>query len=440
MPPLRAYVLATGRRIAPFQDPVSEVRLGTSSLSELQGRVLAAVGAQVERVERLPETLVTPCLVLLDDVYVSYVMLEQFVALAHERGSSARLALEKLGGQASRIALMGVEELDDGLSRELELYDLWYLCEAAPVAGAGGAELSERARPHCRPLIVPRQELTERLRMPRVPGSDQDALEVPVTARVVGHVRHWIHVLRLNQMLIGVSLWDYIRENRRAVRRRFVRAFFATLFRDRSLERRRILARLFGSLNVIEEGARIHPTAEVRGSFIGRNARIGAGAKVRSSMIGEGAVVTEDACINHSVIGERCLILRDTYMLGCVAYPEATISNYKVQLSVFGRRAFLTASAALVDAKFHGHVRVEHEGELVDTGTPFLGVCLGHDVVLGAHVTVQSGRSIPNGYEIVTPPEQVLSRIPDGLPARTPLVVEHGALRALRSASGLSPE
>lgn len=431
VPSLTAYVLATGRRIAPFGDTVGEVRLGNRSLAEQQDLVFRAIGARVQRVERLPEKLDTPSLVLLDDVYLSYVMLEQFVALAHERGSNARLALEKLGGPSNRVALMGVEEVDDGLSRKLELYGLWYVADGDGAASSSAAELSTRLDSTCRPLIVPRQEITEKLRMPKVPGSDQDAVEVPVTARVVGHVRHWVHVLRLNQMLIGVSLWDHIRQNRGRVRRHFIRAFFATLFGDRSLDRRRILARMFGGLNVIEEGARIHPTAEVRGSFIGRNARIGAGAKIRSSMIGEGAVITEDACINHSVIGERCLVLRDTYMLGCVAYPESTLSNYKVQLSVFGRRSFLTASVALVDAKFHGNVKVQHEGKIEDTGSPFLGVCLGHDVVLGAHVTVQAGRAIPNGYEIVTPPGLVLRELPLGLPQKKPLVVENGTLRPL---------
>lgn len=431
MPPLTAYVLASARRLAPFQEPVSEAWLGNRTLAEQQDLVLTAVRAQVQRVERLPETLQLPCLVLTDDVYLSFVMLEQFLALAHERGSNARLALEKLGGGPVRTALMDVEVLDDGLSRQLELYRVWYLRDQPAASGAVASELGSSLAAECRPLIVPRQEILEKLRMPKVPGSDQDAIEVPVTARVVGHVCHWVHVLRLNQMIIGVSLWDHIRLNRKRVRRKFVRAFFTTLFVDRTLDKRRILARLFGSLNVIEEGARIHPTAEVRGSFIGRNARIGAGVKIRSSMIGEGAVITEDACINHSVIGARCLVLRDTYMLGCVAYPEATLSNYKVQLSVFGRRCFLTASAALVDAKFHGHVKVEHEGEVVDTGSPFLGVCLGHDVVLGAHVTVQAGRSIPNGYEVVTPPELVLRSVPEGLPAKTPLVVKAGTLEVL---------
>lgn len=428
---MTAYVLATQRRIAPFDDPVGEVPLGNLTLREQQDRVFAAVKAKVQRVEVLPAKLETPCLVLLDDVYLSRVLLEQFILSARERARGARLALEKLGGSGARTALMGLDEIDDGASRRLELYGLWYLLESPPAAGATASDLALRLAEHARPLIVPRQEFIEKLRMPKVPGSDQDSVEVPITARVVGHVRHWVHVLHLNQMLIGVSLWDYIRDHRRAVRRRFVRAFFATLFVDRTLERRRILARFFGSLNVIEEGARIHPTAEIRGSFIGRNARIGAGVKIRSSMIGEGAVITEDACINHSVIGERCLVLRDTYMLGCVAYPEATLSNYKVQLSLFGRRVFLTASVALIDAKFHGNVRVEHEGALVDSGSPFLGVCLGHDVVLGAHVTVQSGRAIPNGYEIVTPPERLLSHVPKGLPERSSLVVSDGTLKTL---------
>ena len=52
-------------------------------------------------------------------------------------------------------------------------------------------------------------------------------------------------------------------------------------------------------------------------------------------------------------------------------------------------------------------------------------------MTVGANVTIQAGRAVPNDYEIVTPPELVLSKIPLALPTDGPLVVRNGTLQPL---------
>ena len=57
------------------------------------------------------------------------------------------------------------------------------------------------------------------------------------------------------------------------------------------------------------------------------------------------------------------------------------------------------------------YVRVEDpDGEVVDSGTPFLGAALGHRVRIGSGITVAAGRTIENETTLVS--DDVVRRTP----------------------------
>ena len=80
----------------------------------------------------------------------------------------------------------------------------------------------------------------------------------------------------------------------------------------------------------------------------------------------------------------------------------------------------------MADLKVGGPIMVEHEGELVSTGSSFLGGCLGHGAVMLGHVLLAPGRAVPNDYVILPDPKMYLSKIPKDLPKKTILVVKEG--------------
>ena len=111
-----------------------------------------------------------------------------------------------------------------------------------------------------------------------------------------------------------------------------------------------------------------------------------------------------------------------------MSYPGATIGNYKLQVSLIGRDAYINAWAGFVDAKFVGSVKVQHKGELLSTERSFLGSVIGHRAKVAAKILIHPGREIPNDTVVVMRPDEVVSVIPDDMPPNVPMVRDGGTL------------
>jgi NDP-sugar pyrophosphorylase family protein len=223
--------------------------------------------------------------------------------------------------------------------------------------------------------------------------------EAPLSARIVAHVRHWLHLLRLSQLSVGVTLMDRLRKAPRlALKLRFMRG--------------RPPWELTRKVNFVDPTARIHPTADLECAVIGPGVVLRAHAHVHRSVLGPNVHVGDHAVLVGCTLADGAQVLRASYFALCAAMPKATLASYKAQLSLFGRDVFLTSSAWLLDAKLKGEVSVEHQGRKVSIASPFLGACLGHRVTLGAQVTLQPGRAVPNGVTIVAPPGLFAGEIP----------------------------
>ena len=82
-----------------------------------------------------------------------------------------------------------------------------------------------------------------------------------------------------------------------------------------------------------------------------------------------------------------------------------------------------------LDLKFKGgYVSVRHRGETVTTRLTTLGPCLGHRVRIGAGVTINCGREIPNDVDILPASGSMLSRMPEELIPGRAYVVQQGTL------------
>ena len=118
----------------------------------------------------------------------------------------------------------------------------------------------------------------------------------------------------------------------------------------------------------------------------------------------------------------------NTFLVSSVLYPEATVGNYKLQVSLIGRGAYVNPWAAFVDAKFVGHVKVQKDGALVSSERAFLGSCIGHRAKMAAKVMIQAGRDVPNDTVVVMRPDEVVRVVPASLPPGVPHVRDRGTL------------
>lgn len=407
---MRCYRVSSGTRIEPFGDLARDLTVGVSTLAEGQARAAAACGLELVDVEDPGAITERPALVLYDDVFVSEMALRQLAAEA--LGAKADLRLSLPEGLVAR-AVDPFDELPRGADGARHL-DVAVLVDPAPLGGR--RELEVRATP----WPLPTRELTTKMALPpsltaeQGPGARE--AEAPITARVAGPVRHWLHLLRLSQMSVGIALLDALRNDPRR------------MFRLRWMRRRDPWA-VARKLVFVHPTARVHPTADLEAAVIGPGAVVEAHAHVHRSVLGANVRVGDHAAVVGCALADDVQVLRASYFALCAAMPGATLASYKAQVSLFGRGVFLTSSAWLIDAKLEGEVSVLVDGRPVPVG-PFLGCCLGHNVTLGAQVLVQAGRAVPNGAVVVGAPDRFLSRVDAEPPGRV-CTIRDGRLHPL---------
>jgi len=183
--------------------------------------------------------------------------------------------------------------------------------------------------------------------------------------------------------------------------------------------------KILSQLNKIGEKCDIHPTAYIEGSTIGDNVTVGAGAIIKESVIGKDAFIGNGVIIEESVVGEKSTILSG-HILYSVLYPGTFTVTQFISASLIGRDTFLGAGVNLADFRMDGKsVMVMRDGIKVDTGNTFVGVCMGHEVYLGAGCIVAPGRIIPNGMRITPEKDRIIEKPNQDMPGFRSIKLNH---------------
>ncbi len=360
----------TGRRIAPWDDPVGAVHVVGVPLAERQERAARALGlvwvGDVDTAGTEADTLYWD-----DDLDVSIPALRHFLKRA--RGAGQLCLTERPAGRSPLDAEPAGPVVDGEPTR---LYGLRFATGGpvpVPPAGFGG---------------------TTRLPM----GVDAPWF---ISARTAVTIRHWVHVLRANLAATPVALGD------------------ALLMAPWNLAWTWLRAPLRagpGRLAAIGPGCDIHPTARLEACRVGRGVRIGAYTVLRGCIIGDGAIIEDHVTARGSVVEAGAHLANYAMFNLSVLGPGSSIGHIGGQACVLGSRSFVASFAILQDLSFGGNVRVRVGAELVDSGTPFLGVAVGHDVRLASTLVVPPGREVPNGVELHVDPEFRVGSLPAELP------------------------
>lgn len=412
---MKAYILKSGTAIEPFGDDVSQSFIAGGTLAEAQKRAAAWAGLEPVEAGGAGEVKEFPCIVIVDYVYVSEKLLADFAGLARKERRSAALGLDMSASVRYTLPVSDARVEKGGSGSEVAAYDVFYVHEALDL----GPDPRVKLRDACPWIVVPKKERTVTLRMPSS-GGKVETTEYPLTSSLACHVRHWVHILWINQISIACAWMEYFRHHRLRMTGMGIWAVIGGL----TLNRYRLMSRM----NVKGKGCEVHPTAYIEASMIGDNVKIGAHCMLRNSIVGDGCVLRDHAVLINSVIGSECYLPEDTYVVSSAAYPRSTVGNWKLQLSLIGSGAVISCWAHFIDAKFKGFIKVEHAGRLVSTERQYMGSCVGHGVVLGGKILIQPGRAVPNGYVVVMRPDEVVSVVPKDLPKGVPLMRDGGAL------------
>jgi hypothetical protein len=408
---MQAYILETGRRISPFDEPVGEMLVHNRRLRDHQTGILQSLGCQVTVIDDLQQARERPCILLYDDVYFTYHAAAKFLAIAG-RGRRARGGTS--GGRsvtANFAAALNVSPLtqrfvpsfqgrtvagDDGAS--LHVYDFYYLSDWDP---------SVPPADQAQPLAIPQYVTQRRWRVNRYFDAS-GSYTLPMSTVALCPIQHWSSLLAAN--ILGMP--SYFFQSALAAKYRLATLPLRLLWRAASLWP----YRLRGKLYLTGRGCKVHPTAHVEWAVLGRGVRIGPNAVVRGAVLGDRVDIGPGAIVEMSTLAEKATVNGGSTIRSCVVGAEGHLGAYFTQFSVLGNGAVLCPASGIFDFNLRSNVVVNFNGRNVSCGSRLLGGCLGHGAFLGAEVPMASGQELPNGCVLVKSPRDVVGDISQALP------------------------
>jgi hypothetical protein len=392
-----AYIIQTGKRIAPLDDPVGEVLVNQKPLASRQREALSDLGFEIRYISREEEirTEDYPCLLVTDDLYFNAATLREFLRLSQQASGSTQCATGKETAFSKIFT-----PLQDPDSPNLNRFPLYHL------KGPGHTELAVTLMDigeHQIPFYIPAH----------IRGKSETIL--PMSLRPLVQLSHPIDVIFANLACLHVRFAEVLSS---VVRRTLL------VVRTGSLQPARLLSRM----NQIGSGCEIHPTACLEGAEIGSHVQIGANAVIRMSNIGDGCQIGDGSVVKHSVVGEGAVLFDDLTLGFSVCYPETFLIHGPYHSSLFGRASAMFATI-LGDFRLDGKpIRLDINGKRVSHPFLFIGSFIGHRTRVAGGSIIGPGRTIPNDLLIFPSPGEVLSRIPDNLPRGVPLFIHNGGL------------
>ncbi len=423
---MNVYILKGDTRIEPFNEEPLVSLFGYQSVLKYLIEMIKSIGYRPVIIESDSEFEKGEGVILCNRVFVTRKLLKDFLK-SIDKDRITMLGVVRSVTSSYLLPVMDVEidRLEDG--KEGIFYSCFYHPDCQKLRGTELKNIETILKSQAKRHITKTREITMDMRLPSI-KEKQYLLRFPITSSVAAHITHWIHILRLNHLAFGINWLEYIYSNITGTAGMVLKSFRDGI----PLSHHEVLAKL----NIVKEGADIHRSAYVEASFIGSGAKIGANTLIRNSFIGDNAVIGDGATVINCSIGEGSYISESTAILFSTVYPDSSISNVKIQMSVIGRNSFIHQWCSFLDARFVGDVMITHRGETISSGCPFLGSCIGHNCTMAGKVLIMPGRTIPNNITMVMRPDETISEVPPDLPQNIPLVRDNGTLVPLSSLKG----
>jgi hypothetical protein len=436
---MEAWIIQTGAVVSPFGDPPREAQFAMQTIGQAVDDALIRRGLSVHlhHSEDQIDGAATDILVLADHCYVSDKCVGDFLGQVFGEKEILQLALGKTVSSEYTLPTSSVGEAPmpqtvagakrakaSGAEQDathLLLYDCFYVPAGTMPSGQSALEMLATLREKASPRYILKREIGVDIRLPLLGNKDDTHMVFPITSTVACHVETWVHILWLNHLAFGIRFMELARAHKLWAFGRLLRSFPPTL------------PRLMKSCVRVGRNVEIHKTAYVEASILGDGVKIGPRACVRNSILAPGVEVGDHASVIACTVGENAFVTPKSFFVWSTAYPEAVISNYKMQMSVMGKGAASSTWAGLIDAKFQGYIHIMHKGQALSTERRFLGSCLGHGAYVGAKALLHPGRALPNKTYLTMRPDELIETIPDDLKPGVPVVREGGTLVPLEA-------
>lgn len=163
-------------------------------------------------------------------------------------------------------------------------------------------------------------------------------------------------------------------------------------------------------LNKIGKNCLIHPSAIIEGCVIGDNVKIGANCVVRLSTLGSNTTLEENVTLTYSILGPGCYIANGNVVNFCMCYENVFLIHGPYQFSLYGKNVGVMA---VINCDFRldqKSIKFMSSKGLIDSKQGLLGICYGHNTVVGGGNIIAPGRIVPNNLKIAPPANIIISK------------------------------
>lgn len=380
---MKAYRLESDKRIDPFGDHPGDCLVTNRRLRDIQEETLQEAGLELVHVPEGSEVEdAEEHLVFGDSLLFTREAIDEFLARSREKRNCTVGAHKP--GLVTRRSIVPTQDVS--IHEDRVEYALHYY----PVQEDRGFMV---------PVIIDPGNDTEVAPVPKHIYSGSE-YAVPITDTFLLQVDHWVNLWQANLFMVLAA--------GARVKKAPMEYLMELVEKAGSTNRWDVACQL----NKIGQDCDIHRTAYVENAAIGDNVTVGPGAVVRNSVIGKGAFIGHNAVVEACVLGERSSVINGGVVMVSVLGPESFTSAGLTISALLGRETFVAEGALLTDLRFDGRtIRVPKKNMMVDTGTPVIGVCVGHGSYMASGCLVAPGRTIPNGVYVAPDPSSVLRRV-----------------------------
>jgi carbonic anhydrase/acetyltransferase-like protein (isoleucine patch superfamily) len=406
------YVIEDVRHVPPFNQPASQLTIGTKPLKihqeDLFQEVLPKLLPRNQRQIALGSTLHDvsqlrgirgPAIVYRDNLWFDAEFLTAFMraALASKRACRAAIAADDAAFRTYTLPLStGFQQFRDAQGRQYYGLDLWYF----------PADYTDELTP----IIVDSD--AEEMGFYSVPDfmtMEQGSLTHYAPGRSLMSIESWVHVY-----FASIIYGNFGRASRFD---RFVKThnfYSLKLLWQAMLEQTQLLS----TSEVVRVGKNtsIHPTAVITGpASIGDNCTIGPGVFIDNCTIGDNVTIDDGCCLMMSTIADNCFLpFRAALYLTAVMENTIVAQNTCLQMCVIGRNSFVGAGNTFTDFNLIEQKPIratDINGNLRDVGQVVLGSAVGHNCRIGSGMVLFPGRMIESDVVMVASPQRrVVSR------------------------------
>jgi carbonic anhydrase/acetyltransferase-like protein (isoleucine patch superfamily) len=398
------YILEDTRHILPFNEPASQLTIGTEPLKIHLENIFARVfqktelGPTFHSREEIRYISPGEAIVYRDSLWFDQEFLEYFLTKAKSTGKACRAAFPADDKAFSAYTLpltSGFEGAIDRTGKAIYLIDLWYFPNGYDEDIV--------------PVVVPSGAREKGFySVPDFMAQNRGDLTHYLPERAMLSIESWVHVF-YGSVVFGV----FTRGSRFE---EFVKThnFYALKLLWRGIiEQKQILT----SSEVVRIGKDtvIDPSAIITGpTTIGDNCFIGPGAVIDNCSIGNNVNISQGCQLMLSTVANNCFLpFRAALFMTNMMDNSIVAQNTCLQMCVIGRNSFIGAGNTFTDFNLLGEadgrgnmvprpiMAANIRGELESVGQVVLGGAVGHNCRIGSGMVIFPGRMIESDSVLV---------------------------------------